>query len=576
MFDPLTELWVIIIFSLLGVLLATRLGLPSVIGVLIFGALIGSHGLGLVTETNIIDALAELGAVLLLFFIGLEFSLEKLLRRGLRALSLFVFKIGLIFLFVYIIALFFNFSIFDSILIAIILSFSSTALFARFVQDMNAKNRREVQVLISVLIMEDIAAVFILAVLSQLKITGDLSMVGVVLPLMISLLAFSFSYLILRAIVKIFMEKFVRDNDPETLLFTALSLCALFASLGSVFGLPASIGAFLAGNIFSSTSILKKSKTTVTNFILVFSSFFFFSIGMLVDVSALVNILPLILLFFLVDILIKFFGISFSSYLFGFDSRGAVFSALMMLSISEFALIIAKEARTLTSFDIITFSCSLLFLTTLASSFVYKKEKTFDDILNAALPDKFKKRFHNLSIYLNSVFQSFEPGGFFFNTASIEFRRISFNIALLIMINAAIFLMATFFTALVKILGLSVFLPFDHILFFLAIALLLSAYPLFVIFRSVGRILSEFPRAFHLAHRNYVDINKRSVFDLFMFFLLFFIAVFVPIFFTAIGLPTFMQAIALAPLLFGILFLLDLGKALGCLITKRYQCDDSE
>ncbi|MEM3625486.1 MAG: cation:proton antiporter [Candidatus Bilamarchaeaceae archaeon] len=566
---PVIDVWAIVVFSLLGVLFANRLGLPSAIGVLVFGALIGPHGLNIVHENEVIEVFSEMGAIFLLFFIGLEFSIEKLVRRGLRALSLFIFKIGLTFLFAYIAALLLNFDVFNSILIGIIMSFSSTAIFARFLQDIGTKNKKEAQILTAVLIMEDIAAVFLLAIFAQLKNIGTISISAVIVPTLISLVIFSFSYIILRSIVKIFIERFVNENNTESLLFTALSLCALFASLGAFFGLPISIGAFLAGNIFSSTAILKKSKNLLTNFIIVFSSFFFFSIGMLIDLTAISTIWPLLIVFFVLAIVIKFFSMSLPSYLFGFDSKGAAFSGVMMLTISEFALIIAKEANPLTAFDIVTLSGSLLFLTALSSGVLYKKYEKIDYLINALLPKKIKERMHSFSLYLQNVFESFEPGGFFYNTASIEFKRISFNTILVIMINAILLLLLNFIDTIASILGLRAIIGHSIPLFFIGASIMLSAYPIFLIARSIKNIFVEFPRAFHMAHRNYISVSRRAYFDLFMFFLFFTFALFFPVFFTLISLPVFMQLAALIPLLISFAFALDLGSVLINYIRHR-------
>lgn len=566
---PLTEIWAIVVFSLLGVLLANRLGLPSVIGVLIFGALIGPHGLNIVPETNIIDVFSEMGAVFLLFFIGLEFSIEKLVKRGLRALSLFFFKTGMTFLLCYITSLLLGLSIFDSILVAILFSFSSTAIFARFVQDSGAKNKKEAQILTAVLIMEDLAAVFLLAVFAQLKNIGAVSISAVILPTIISLVVFSFSYLILRTIVKIFIDKFVIENNAEALLFTALSLCALFASLGSLFGLPLSIGAFLAGNIFSSIAILKKSKNMLTNFIIVFSSFFFFSIGMLMNPLAILSIWPLLAVFFIVVLLAKFLSVSLPSYLFGFDSRGAVFSGIMMLTISEFALIIAKEANPLTSLDVITLSGSLLFFTALISGILYKKEHFVDRALTALLPKEIKDKLRSFSLYLQNVFESFEPGGFFYTTAYNEFKVITFNATLLVMINALLLLIIHFIDALLNFFGLRAGVDGNIVLVFVGVSFVLSAYPLFLVMRAIKNLFLGFPRAFHLAQHTYLNIENRIAFDLFMFFLFFCSAFLILILFAALSLPALFNLVAILPLIISFSFALDLGGALLSHATHR-------
>ncbi|MFH1222271.1 MAG: cation:proton antiporter [Candidatus Micrarchaeota archaeon] len=554
----LLDFWMIIVFSMLGVLLATRLNLPSVIGVLIFGALIGPSGLGFVQGTDLINILSEFGAILLLFFIGLEFSIEKLMKCGVRAALIFTVKTGFVFIIAYVVALLMDFTIFESILIGAILSFTSTAIFARFINDMDAKDKEEARVMTAVLIMEDIAAIFLITILSQMKGVNTVSLNSVILPAAVSLCVLTFTYIVLRSLVRAFINTWVKAENIETVLFTALSLCALFASLAAFFGMTPSIGAFLAGSIFASTNVFKKTEHALLEFILVFSAFFFFSIGMLVNPIAILNIWPVILIFFIVAVLSKFTVVSFSSYVFGMDSKAAVFSGLMMLTVSEFALLIARQATVLSSFDFITFSASLVFLTALFSAIMYKREHRLDSAINEYAPDDMKKKMGALSNYLDVVLKSFEPGGFFFKNAEPELKSLTFFGALLIFINTAVYVTAQLFTAYVPFLIFRLG-PVDA---FTALAIVLSLYPLLRVLLAAKVLLVEFPNAFHLAHRNYSDVTTRAILDLALFFIMFATAVAIPLLLSLLGLPNITQLIAIVPALMSLAFIMDLARVL--------------
>src|SRR3989344_587314 len=93
-----TEIILIIVFSILGGLLAVRFRQPSVLGLIIAGAIVGHYNLGLINNLSLIDSAIEIGAILLLFTVGIEFSLPHLLRFGLKAMLIGTFKLGIVFL----------------------------------------------------------------------------------------------------------------------------------------------------------------------------------------------------------------------------------------------------------------------------------------------------------------------------------------------------------------------------------------------------------------------------------------------------------------------------------------------
>src|SRR3989338_982741 len=125
------DLIIILLFSVVGGVLATRFKQPSVLGVLLAGALVGPHSLGLITNTELVQTAIEVGAILLLFLVGIEFSLEKLFDMGLRSVIIATIKIGIIFFFGYNIALFFDFPPIAGAAIGVILSMTSPVIFLK-------------------------------------------------------------------------------------------------------------------------------------------------------------------------------------------------------------------------------------------------------------------------------------------------------------------------------------------------------------------------------------------------------------------------------------------------------------
>src|SRR3989344_140716 len=114
------ELGLIILFSILGGVLAVRFKQPSVLGLLIVGAIVGPYSLGFIKDTSLIEASIEIGAILLLFTIGIEFSLEHLFNYGFRAIAIAAIKLGGVFLVGYFIAIIFNLGVVSALYIGVI------------------------------------------------------------------------------------------------------------------------------------------------------------------------------------------------------------------------------------------------------------------------------------------------------------------------------------------------------------------------------------------------------------------------------------------------------------------------
>jgi CPA2 family monovalent cation:H+ antiporter-2 len=163
--ETLVQLGIVFVFALAGLLAAIRLKMPPVIGVIIIGALIGPNLFGWVDRGGAIDIFSDIGAVLLLFIIGIEFSLSKLMRFGMRALLFAAVKLSFVFLIMYAVSALLGFTPAESIIVGLLFSFSSTTLFSKLVESHKREYKNEIPLLFALLILEDIIAVIALAVL---------------------------------------------------------------------------------------------------------------------------------------------------------------------------------------------------------------------------------------------------------------------------------------------------------------------------------------------------------------------------------------------------------------------------
>jgi Kef-type K+ transport system membrane component KefB len=250
-----------------------------------------------------------------------------------------------------------------------ILSITSTAIVAKILSEKNFSDRPEVPLLIAALIVEDIISIVLLAILSGLGHGTEEVSLKFIFSVANSLLIFGGFYLIISKLLKIVLDWLSNNRAEETLAFSALSMGVGLSFLAQLAGLPASIGAFLAGNLIASLKQADEFKQAIYPLIFVFSALFFLSVGMTVDLSSIIASWWLILGIAIAAIVIKFVAMHVSFYFVEGDSRSATFAGLAMLSIGEFSLLIAQLSHGIvTEIDLVGITSALVLITTIASS----------------------------------------------------------------------------------------------------------------------------------------------------------------------------------------------------------------
>lgn len=400
-----------ILISLLGSVIALRLKLHPLAGLLLLGFLAGPGVLGLVEKNELIGFMAEIGAVLLLFGIGLEVKIEGMLQKGIRAIIIGVIKIALVFAIVYEAALLLGFDMQGALVLGSMLSITSTAIFAVLPKNINIDRN----LLLTVLLLEDVFAIMVLSAIPELS--GDASLTGLerFLIFIFSFLMLIISYFIIREILKFVIPFFIKSGDKNSLLFTSLALCLMLSVSVRGIGLDAAIGAFIAGNIMASIRSESEIMDTIKPFTAIFSSFFFLSIGMDVRlVSLLANPAP-ILVFSLVSILGKIAGITGSLYLLGTRGVPAIESGLFMASTGEFSLLIARNSTLAFGMDFLSIISSVVFLSIVLSSLITPKSEVLASAILSKVPSEKRYLFRHLSAYFSEVVREIEPGGKLYN-----------------------------------------------------------------------------------------------------------------------------------------------------------------
>lgn len=424
------DLLFVLLFSVLGGVVATKFKQPSVLGILIAGTIVGPNALGLIENREVMGIVIEIGAILLLFLVGLEFSVKKLFNMGLKAVLIATIKLGVVFFIGQLIALLFGLSGLAALFIGVLLSVTSTVIFLKILEQKGMTNRTEVSLLVAVLIIEDIFGVFALTFFSSLSSNGELTPWIIVIKLIMSLSLIAIAYFVLLRVSGPTINWLSKYSTEETITFISIGLCAGMAYLAYLIGLSAAVGAFLAGNIVSSLKNAEKFEKAMHPFILIFTSLFFFSIGTAVNFSAILSNLGLVIVLFMASILFKFLATGFSMYLLSdTDGRGAVFSGLAMVSLGEFSLLIAQEGNRMNiGVDFVSITAIIILLSSLAMSLSVTKINPVYNLLSNLLPKGVR---HDMGV-ASSYLRALSLGNIFTKLAkrriSLEWRSIYNNL----------------------------------------------------------------------------------------------------------------------------------------------------
>ena len=430
--------WVLLFAAVAG-MLSVRLRLPPVAGLLVAGMLLGPNVLHLV-ELPTIEAFAEIGAVLLLFMIGVEFSIAKLLSTGIRAVLSSLLLVFLTFTIMHEIAILLGFDNITSLFIGSMFSMSSTAIMMKILEQKKLVERHEVPVLVAILIIEDIVAVFMLTFFSSLKsgsVTGGEGLIGAVI---ISLSLLAFGYIILLRVLQKFSQIFLQYQADDTLILFSFTLGIGMSVAASFLGLTPAIGAFLAGSIIAGLPNGRDFEHSIRPFSHVFSSFFFLSIGMLIDPAALMQSAEVTLLLIGSFMVVVMLAATLAFYLISTSGRSSVFAGLAMLPLGEFSLLIASESVGLTQINLVGVASVGVLATSIICSFALNRSEHLYLWFKPHLPKRFLSALKDSSAYFLNVISTFEPEGYFHRLFVSEMKNSIADI--LFILGASVFYIA--------------------------------------------------------------------------------------------------------------------------------------
>lgn len=359
------------------------LRIPPIVGFLLTGILAGPFGLGLVHRVKEVEVMAEIGVILLLFTIGLEFSLQKLIRIKKIVLLGGTLQVGLCIALVTGIGVSYGLTLSQSLFVGFLVSLSSTAIVLKMLQERSDLDTPHGRNALGILLFQDVIVVpmmIVIPILGGAQVFGKADLLPLILKsiLLVAIILFSAKWVIPHL-----LHQVARLRNRELFLLSVVFIAFSVAWLTSQFGLSLALGAFLAGLIISESEYSHAAVSNILPFHDLFMSFFFVSIGMLLDINFFLANPFISLLLAGCLILIKFFTAGIATITLKYPVRTAIIVGFALAQIGEFSFILSAVGR---NHDLIPRGAYQIFLavviiTMITTPFIYTLKKYVDNLV---------------------------------------------------------------------------------------------------------------------------------------------------------------------------------------------------
>jgi len=357
----ITDLAFIMIIGAIVTLAFFKIKQPMIIGYLFAGMLLGPlsplwswilptgntseilESVGILSDVSALNLFSEIGVILLLFVIGIEFPYAKIKSIGKMAVG-----VGTIGLFVTLGTIFYaanllGLNYMDSLFIAAALSISSTAVIAKILEDMGRIKKESTILVLGILIVEDVIAVILISSLQSIALVGTVSIESIVIVVIVAIGLIVGTFTLGTRFITPLIDRVAAFEHPEILLLSVLGVCFGYALLANVVGLSVAIGAFLAGVLVAESKSSEVSKLLTSPIKNMFVGIFFISVGALMDISQLQNYIFLSIALIAIAIGMKFSGNLLGNFLFRQQRTKAIRSAFALAAPrGEFSIVIIK------------------------------------------------------------------------------------------------------------------------------------------------------------------------------------------------------------------------------------------
>jgi len=343
--DPhafLQNLAVVLCVAAVATVLFQRLHQPVIFGYLLAGMIIGPHiRIPLVADPQTVRALSELGVILLMFSLGLEFSIRKLVQVSQKAGAVALFECTIMVSVGYLVGQTLGLTRMESIFVGAIVGISSTTIIVKAFQEQKVKGR-VTELVFGILIIEDLIAIFLLTILTTISRSGAVSPSDILVTAMrlAMFLAALIGFGIL--IVPRAIRAVQRLGQQETTLVASIGICFAAALIALAFGYSVALGAFIAGSLVAESGHESEIEALVRPVRDMFAAIFFVSVGMIIDPAALTEHWKAVLVLTLAVIVGKVLAVTVGSFLAGHGRRTAMKAGMSLAQIGEFSFIIAS------------------------------------------------------------------------------------------------------------------------------------------------------------------------------------------------------------------------------------------
>ncbi|ATB36499.1 Potassium/proton Antiporter RosB [Cystobacter fuscus] len=365
-----------------------RLRQPVVLGYIIAGLIMGPHvPIPLVADPTIVQTLSELGVILLMFSLGLEFSLGKLLKVGFTAGLTAIIQCSLMIWLGFVVGRSFGWTSRESIFTGAIIAISSTTIIAKAFDEQGIKGKLR-EIVVGILIVEDLIAILLMATLTAISTGAGLS--AGQLTLTVGRLALFLVGLVVVGLMVIprTVRAVHRLKRPETTLVASIGICFAIALLAQAFGYSVALGAFLAGSLVAESGEEQEIEHLVQPVRDMFAAIFFVSVGMLIDPGLIAENWAAVAVLTGVVILGKLVGVALGVFLTGSGTRTAIQSGLSLAQIGEFSFIIAGLGLSLnaTGSFLYPVAVAVSAITTLTTPFLIRASGPVANYVDRKLP----------------------------------------------------------------------------------------------------------------------------------------------------------------------------------------------
>ncbi len=369
---------VVMIVASAMALISFKLKQPMVIGYIGAGIIIGPYTppFSFILNVEVLNLFAEIGIILLLFVVGMEFPIEKLRKIGRKAFviaiseALGTFSAGYL---VGQVAL--NFSFFDSLFVALAISVTSTVIVMKVLEELNMIKEEASVLILSVAIIEDIIVISVLAILQSVRTTGSLSFAEVVVSIGITIAFIAGVLVIGSKTVPKLIDYVSRTNQHDVLVVVILSVAFGLSFIAYLIGISVAAGAFFAGVLIAESKSHSVSRVLATPIRDMFAALFFVSVGALMDITFLPLFIIPALILIAVSLIAKFLTVYVAARYQHFSKLTSIRAGIGLSSSGgELALVVAKGGADVgvTSPFLLPMVGAMTIITTFISPYIIK------------------------------------------------------------------------------------------------------------------------------------------------------------------------------------------------------------